>query len=438
MDVIKGDPEVLKRLGVGRKRRVGRWIFRAFVLMAIVAGAAGVWAWRVRTSKDKAEHYVTVPVERSDLRETVIATGTLSPLDSVQVGAEVTGRVLKVNVTVNDLVKEGQVIAEIDPQVFQTKVEEAQAQLASASAAYESAKATAKEAEATAKRKRELNARGLASDADRITADAALDRARASIATSAAQISIARAGVKNAETTKSKSIIRAPIDGVVLARTVEVGQTVTAGFQTPVLFTIGRDLTGMRLNVDVDEADVGKVRDGQSASFVVDAYPKREFLSKVVRLSNMPKADTTVITYEAELTVDNSERLLRPGMTATATIVASERKNVLTVPNAALRFRPPAANKSSSGPGGPPGFPLPGMGGGMRRGRSGSARPASSAAASGAGSDRAAKDAVWALDGAGLRRVPVRVGGSDGRRSEVEGALGPGTLVVVDVEEATE
>jgi HlyD family secretion protein len=324
------------------------------------------------------------------------------------------------------------VLVELDTQQLQARLEESQAQLRSAQAAYTSAKATAEEAEATAKRKRELHARGLASNADLEAAEAARNRARAQISTSNAQISLAQAGVKTAETSKGKTIIRSPIDGIVLARTVELGQTVTAGFQTPVLFTIGRDLTRMRLNVDVDEADVGKVTEGQTATFVVDAYPKRQFASKVLRLSNMPKADTTVVTYEAELSAFNDQRLLRPGMTATATIVTSEKKGVLTVPNAALRFQPDSAPPSGARPPGARGLPLPGLGGGMRRG-SGAPRPSGSAPA-GEGRAAAPRDVVWVVQAGALRRVPVQVGASDGRRSEVSGpGLTPGLQVAIDV-----
>jgi HlyD family secretion protein len=219
-----------------------------------------------------------------------------------------------------------------------------------------------------------------------------------------------------------------------------VGQTVTAGFQTPVLLTIGRDLTRMQLMVDVDEADVGKVTEGQEATFVVDAHPKRRFASKVVRLSNMPKADTTVITYEAELTVDNKDRLLRPGMTATATIVTSERKAVLSVPNAALRFEPPAAGSAAARAPAPPSLPIPGMGGGMRRyGGGGSRSPRPSASAETAGVERGGRDAVWVVEGKSLKRVAVETGATDGRRTEVSGpGVRAGMQVATDVVEPEE
>jgi HlyD family secretion protein len=213
----------------------------------------------------------------------------------------------------------------------------------------------------------------------------------------------------------------------------------------------------MQLKIDVDEADVGKVKEGQRASFVVDAYPNRRFTSKVVRLSNLPKAGTTVITYEAVLTVDNSDRLLRPGMTATATIVTNEINDVLLVPNAALRFQPTEAGGAASArQRGGAALPIPGMGGGMRGMRGGGfrggggprggggedrgARPAGSAGERARGSaERKRREAVWVVEGTTLKRLSVEVGATDGRRTEVKGeGIAPGLQVVVDIAEADE
>ena len=439
------DPEVLKTLGVGQRRKARRWLFRLAMLLVLVGIVSGVFVWRAQAAKDKGETYVTAEVEKGDLRETVTATGTLSPLDSVEIGAEVTGRVVALHVDINEQVKKDQILVELDTEPLEARIEETQAQLRSAQASHKSSKTSVAEAEAKTKRTRELHKRGLASDQDLEAAEAALDRAKASVSTASAQISLARASVKSAQTNKSKTIIRSPIDGIVLARTVELGQTVTSGLQTPVLFTVARDLTKMQLKIDVDEADVGKVKEGQRASFLVDAYPNRRFTSKVVRLSNLPKAGTTVITYEAVLTVDNSDRLLRPGMTATATIVTSEIQDVLLVPNAALRFEPTdAKGAASSQPRrGGAGLPLPGMG--MRGGRGmrgggnrGGPRPEGSASA-GPRPERKRKQTVYVPDGTGLKRIEVTVGSSDGRRTEIESEeLQPGMQVVVDVTEAEE
>lgn len=424
-----GDPEVLNKIGRGRPRR-SRWIVRVMLIALACAALAGLIVWRRSTSAPDETRYVTAPVQFGSLRETVTATGTLSPLDSVEVGAEVTGRVTKVTVDLNDRVALGQVLVEIDTEQLEARVEESQAQLQNALASRRNAEATTKEAEAKALRTRELHKRGLASDQDLEAADAALDRAKASSSAASAQIVVAQAGLKSAKTSLGKAIVRSPIDGIVLARSIEEGQTVTAGFQTPVLFTLARDLSQMELKVDIDEADIGKVREGQSATFVVDAYPGRSFASKVLRLSNLPKTGTTVVTYQALLSVDNGERVLRPGMTATATVVTSERKDVLSVPNAALRFQPPAEPRTAARPPMPFGAPV-GMG--RRMGGPGSARPAASA-------ERAAPvDQVWTVTAGALEPVPVRVGASDGRRSEIESAqLRAGSQVVVDIAEDLE
>ncbi|MCK6534703.1 MAG: efflux RND transporter periplasmic adaptor subunit, partial [Polyangiaceae bacterium] len=424
-----GDPQVVAQLGVGKSRALRRWLGRALALMALAAVVAGVFVWRSRVSKTTTESYVSSAVEQGDLRETVTATGTLSPLDSVQVGAEVTGRVLKVNVDVNDRVTAGQVLVEIDQEQLTARVEESQAQLRSAEASVKSARASVKEAELKAQRLRELGKRGLASAQELESAEATLERAKAQVGSAAAQVTVARAGLKSTKTSQSKASIKSPIDGIVLARSVEPGQTVTAGFQTPVLFTLARDITQMRLLVDVDEADVGKVKDGQPASFVVDAYPRRQFLSKVVRLNNLPKSGTTVITYEGLLTVDNSERLLRPGMTATATVVTREVQGVLTVPNAALRFRPTTTAGASQRGGG---IPMPGFG--RPPGMGGGPRPAGSAAP-GAGTQKRSA-AVYVLRDGKPARVAVEVGVTDGKRTEVRSnELGAGSEVITDVAE---
>lgn len=421
-----GDPEVLKKLGVKRGRRAGRLVSRLLLVLGLAAVAGGVWFWRVKASAPKPVSYVTVPVKRGDLKETVTATGTLSPLDAVEVGAEVTGRVIAVHVDINDVVKKDQVLVEIDTEQLQARVEESQAQLQSAQASQRNSTATVKEAEAKAVRTREMHKRGLVSDQELEAAEAALDRAKAAVSSAAAQTTVALAGLKSAKTSLGKAIIRSPIDGIVLARSVEVGQTVTAGFQTPILFTLARDLSQMQLKINVDEADVGRVKEGQTATFVVDAYPKRTFSSKLVKLGNLPKPDTTVITYEATLTVDNSDRLLKPGMTATATIVTSEKKDVISVPNAALRFRPPSTDAAK--PAAQSSLPIPGLGGNMRM----AGRRVSGPRADGA----AVTERLYVLKNGVPTPVTVEVGATDGRRTEVKGpGIEPGVEVVVDVAE---
>jgi HlyD family secretion protein len=423
--VTGGDPEVLAKLGVSRRRGARRLLGRLLLLAVFAAAGGGIWFWRVKASAPKTPSYVTAEVRRGDLRETVTATGTLSPLDAVEVGAEVTGRVTAVHVDINDRVTKDQVLVEIDTEQLKARVEESQAQLQNAQASQKNSAATVKEAEAKAARAREMHKRGLVSDQELETAEAALDRAKAAVSSAAAQTTVALAGLKSAKTSLGKAIIRSPIDGIVLARSVEVGQTVTAGFQTPILFTLARDLSLMQLRIDVDEADVGRVKEGLSATFVVDAFPKRTFSSKLVKLGNLPKPGTTVITYAATLTVDNAERLLKPGMTATATLVTNEKKDVLYVPNAALRFRPPAADAPKAAQ---PGLPIPGLGGNFRTGGRRVSGPRPEGVAS--------KERLYLLRQGAPVPLTVEVGATDGRRTEVRGeGIAPGVQVVVDVAE---
>lgn len=407
----------------GRARR--RWILGVIALLIVLGLGFG---YRAMTAKQApaGANFVTVPVERGDLRETVTATGTLNPVDSVEVGAEVTGRVVRVNFDINDHVKEGDVLAEIDPETLQARVDQSKAGMTSASAAAASARATLNDADVKVKRARDLFAKGLLSSQDLETAEATYTKAKAGMSTASAQQVSARADFKTSNTQLSKAIIRSPISGIVLDRTVQQGQTVTAGFQTPVLFTLARDLTKLELDVDVDEADVGGVKEGQEASFEVDAYPDKAFPAKLVKLHSMPKTGTNVVTYTAELSVDNDERLLRPGMTATASIVTSERKGVLLVPNAALRFEPPRTGTR----GGPPMGFLPFMGG-----RRTSSKPAGSAAPK---IDPNAPT-VYILKDGRPRRVEVKTGATDGTKTEVSAsALEPGAMVITDVKDSEE
>jgi HlyD family secretion protein len=406
--------DVLKAAGPPRsKGRRWRWLALALTGSAMLAGGV------VAVQRAQAPHppsYVTTPLAKGELVQTVTAVGTLAPVDAVDLGAEVTGRLIRVLVDVNDHVEAGQVMAEIDPEQLEARVRESQAQLESSQANQASARVSLAEAKIKAERVAALSAQGLASGDENDTAKAAFDRAQAALGVATAQTTVARANLSSAKSQLSHAVIKAPIAGIVLSRAIEAGQTVTAGFQTPVLFTLARDLSKLELSVEVDEADVAKVREGQGASFNVDAYPGRTFASKVLKLHNLPKAGATVVTYTALLAVDNEDRSLRPGMTATAAIVTDRLHDVLLVENAALRFEPPRA----AGPRRGGGLPLPGLGGmgGPPGGRSGGNAGAAGAgnAARGPGSG----DRIFVADGAGAaRRVPVQVLATDGTRSAI-------------------
>jgi len=390
---------VLEEAAPGRSRRR---IFLWMPLLLLIAGIGAVGLNQRR--KNSLPAFETAELARGDLQVTVRATGTLQALTSVEVGAEVTGKLLSVHVDANDRVKKGQVLAEIDPEQLHAAVDQAAAQVAASEAAIAQAQATLNESKQNFDRKTSLRAKSFVSEAEIETATAGLERAEANLKSAKANATLSNAALKMAQSRSEKATIFSPIDGIVLARMVEPGQTVTAGFQTPVLFKLAQDLTQMRLNVDIDEADVGRVREGLEALFTVEAYPDRTFESKVISLYNEPKTSQNVVTYQAVLSVDNTEGMLRPGMTCTATIVAETKRDVLLVPNAALRFTPPEM------------MPKPGE---KRVGFEG--KP---------------KQQVWVLEDGKPVASEVRTGLTDGIQTEVlEASIAPGTAVLTDVKE---
>jgi HlyD family secretion protein len=338
-----GDVQVLKVLGVEnraqrRTRKLVFWLLSALVLAAL--GYAGFHFYRKRALQQRPQ-YQSEKASRRDVQVIVSATGTLKGQNTVEVGAEVSGRVAQVYVDFNDRVTKGQLLLEIDPEQARASVDEARARVAEADAAIKQAAASLLEARQNAARAEQQVTQGLVSQKELEALRAAFARAEASSESAKASALMARATHKSQVSRLEKTRIVSPISGVVLARLVEPGQTVNAGMTTPVLFKLAEDLRRMSLYVYVDEADIGRTREGQSASFTVDAYPDKTFASKVISLRNEPKEEQNVVSYEAVLAVDNDALLLRPGMTGTATIIADLRAAVLTVPNAALRFTPP-------------------------------------------------------------------------------------------------
>ncbi|MBW2525451.1 MAG: efflux RND transporter periplasmic adaptor subunit [Deltaproteobacteria bacterium] len=429
--------EVRRNLGAGKGSRLRRWLVRIGILLVIAGIVAGVVYWRQRAAAEPKQEYVTKPVKRGDLQASVTATGNLQGRDTVEVGAEISGTVNAVHVDINDEVKEGQLLCEIDPQQLAASRNQTQAQLVASQASYENAKATAKEAALTAERKKQLYQEGLISQQELEAALAAADRAKASARASAAQITVGRASLESAQTKLDKTKIIAPIDGIVLGRSVEVGQTVAASLQAPLLFTLARSLKEMELTVAIDEADIGQVVQGQEATFTVDAFPDRTFQATLKQVHNIGKLVDNVVTYEALLAVKNDDLKLRPGMTAVATIVTASRKNALLVPNAALRFKP-AAKEGEGGPRGPgmPGIRVRGMGRGGRP--RGTASPSASASAGRPGG-KGPRTAVWILVDGEPSRVRVKTGLSDGQFTEiVKGELEEGAEVITDVKQLEE
>lgn len=421
-----GDPAVLQVVKRKKNRR-GPWI--ALVIALLGSTAAGAVVWKSRASAAPTTQYQTQKVERGDLRVSVTATGTLKARSTVEVGAEITGRVLQVHVNFNDKVTKGQILAEIDTETYEARVEEAKAQLTAASASLQNAKATENEAKLKLERGKPMVTQGVLSQQDLEGIDANYSRAKSQVVSSGAQVTLARASLKVAQTNLSKAVIRSPIDGVVLNRAVEPGQTVTSGLQTPVLFVLAADLGELQLNVQVDEADVGSVKEGQEATFTVDAYSRRTFTSKVLAVKNMPTTGTSVVTYEAWLSVDNEKRLLRPGMTATATIVVDERTDVLLVPNAALRFNPNRKPQTSGTQGVSVDQFLPTA---RRPPNQNKRAPGGNGAGGGP-----REPTLWLPTGGEPKRVVVETGVTDGIRTQVTSAeINEGTEIILTAIEA--
>ncbi|MBK8765886.1 MAG: efflux RND transporter periplasmic adaptor subunit, partial [Burkholderiaceae bacterium] len=321
------------------------------VLIVVLAIAAGVWWWLERQAASAAPRYSTQVVARGNLTLTVTANGTIQPTRSINIGSELSGTVLKVNVDVNDRIKKGQVLVELDTAKLRDQILRSRAALAAANARVAQTGATIKEVTATLNRLEEvarLSGGKVPSKTELDTARATLSRALADEASARAGVADAQAALSLDQTSLSKASIRAPADGVVLTRNVDPGNAVAASLQAVTLFSMAEDLSRLRLWVYVDEADVSAVKVGQDATFTVSAYLSRKFPARITRVGFGSTITDNVVTYLTHLDVDNADLSLRPGMTATATITATQRENVLVVPNSALRFTPTVAGASAT------------------------------------------------------------------------------------------
>ncbi|GBD25898.1 Macrolide export protein MacA [bacterium HR30] len=308
-------------------------------VVAAVATGAVYAAWK-GFSREERSLYKTAEVDRGDVRTTVTATGTVNPVTTVQVGTYVSGRIIAIDVDFNSPVQRNQRVAKIDPAPFEVKVRKAEATLANARAALAKDLATLALKELTWKRYHELFERELIARADLDQARSEYEQARAQVELDQAAIRQAEADLAEARINLQYTDIVSPVDGIVVSRNVNVGQTVAASFQTPTLFLIADDLTKMQVNTAVSESDIGLVHEGQQASFTVDAYGDRRFQGTIVQVRNAPTTVQNVVTYDVVIAVDNPDLALKPGMTATVTIVTAERRNVVRVPARALRFHP--------------------------------------------------------------------------------------------------
>lgn len=361
------------------------------VVVVLVAGLA---AFVLFGNKGSGPKYKTEKITRGDIVTTVTATGTVNAVTTVLVGTQVSGTIKKIYVDFNSPVKKGQLIAQIDPALFDEQVQQQKANVLAAQANVEKAEASRVDAKRTRDRNAELFSKNLIARSDLDTADTNHETAKASVSAARAAVAQADAALRNAQTNLGYARIVSPVDGTVVSRNVDVGQTVAASFQTPTLFTIAQDLTKMQIDTSVDEADIGKVKVGQEVEFTVDAYADITFKGKVGQVRIAPITVQNVVTYDVVITVDNPDIKLKPGMTANVSVIVAEKKDILKIPNAAIRFRPAEKTKTKQ--------PQKGAG-------------------------------VWVLENEKLKRLPVTVGISDGNFTElVSGELRESQDVVTE------
>jgi HlyD family secretion protein len=355
--------------------------------------------------------FKTEKVAKGDLHASVTATGTMSAVTTVLVGTQVSGTIRQLLVDYNSIVRKGQLLAQIDSAVFQAQVEQARANLQSAAANVEKSEAAMLDAKRTMERNRTLFDRNFIARSDLDTSETNYQSARAQVNVSKAQVEQARAALQMAMTNLQYTRILSPVDGMVISRNVDVGQTVAASFQTPTLFNIAQDLTQMQIDTNVDEADIGKIVVGQPVQFSVDAYPDIVFNGKVSEIRNAPTTVSNVVTYVVVIKVSNPEFKLKPGMTANVTIIIDQKQGVLKIPNAALRFKWTEGEAAE----------------GKKAGASQQKQEA------GKESTGRRTQGIWILENGKPKRLPVSTGISDGNHTEiVAGDVKEGDAVILE------
>ena len=315
------------------------------IILPLLVAAIAVGYTLLNNRGASSVKYRTEPVVRGDIQATVVATGSLNAIITVEVGSQVSGRIAKLYADFNSPVKEGQVIAELEQSLFLTRVKQNEANYRSAVAALEKSQVNERNAKKSLERNEELFQRGLVSPEEREKAEELYLSSQADVKGNQAQLEQAQAQLDTSQVDFEHTVIKSPIDGIVVSRNVNVGQTVAASFQAPVLFVIANDLREMQVNCSVDEADIGKVKEGQRAKFTVDAFPDDTFYGTVTQVRFSPVELQNVITYDSIIEVENPEMKLKPGMTATVTIIVAEGKSVLMVPNQAVSFNPPLSHE---------------------------------------------------------------------------------------------
>ncbi|MFO1430425.1 MAG: efflux RND transporter periplasmic adaptor subunit [Candidatus Competibacteraceae bacterium] len=414
-DAIEAVLDINQVLSQGEKQT--RWLGIVTLTLFIVAA---IYIW-LRAGNTTSLEYRTELARQGDLTVTVSVTGKLQPVNEVDVGTELSGTIKTVAVDYNNWVKAGQVLAKLDTDLLEAKLRQSQAALELAQARVKDAEATVTETHSKFYRAQELLKKNLGSQENLDVAEAAYARAEAGLAIAKAQVAQAKAQLDSDRTVLDKATIHSPINGIVLERRIEPGQTVAAQLQIPVFFKLAENLTQMELHVDVDQADVSQVKEGQQATFNVDAYPDRSFPARITEVRYAPRIVEGVVTYETVLSVDNSALLLRPGMTVTAEITVNTVKDALLVPNAALRFTPPVAKlNTENGGGGLLSSLLPGP-------------PQLSAKNVQESNDSSKSKRVWTLKEETLTAIPVTIGATDSRMTQVlSGNLEPAMPLVVD------
>lgn len=416
-----------------------RKVVTTLVALAVL-GAGGYYGYRYLV-RPKAPQFRTAAVERGDLVLAVTATGTLNAVTVVQVGSQISGTIKTLSVDYNSRVRKGQAIAQLDSRLLEASVAQAKGNLDNVRAGLERARVVVADAARTLRRNRGLVADGFIAQADVDSAQTAYEQALVQQQAAEAQIAQARGALTVAETNLGYATIYSPVDGTVISRNVDVGQTVAASFQTPTLFTIAQDLTKMQIDTSVDESDIGQVKAGQVTTFTVDAYPDRTFSGTVHQVRNAPIIVQNVVTYDAIVRVDNRELLLKPGMTANVTIPTQKFEGILKIPNAALRYRPSAAvaalvkpaGRPNGGAGGRPGRRQGGAAEGSPAGRpEGMAEGRPGGSPGGRRAGQGPRVFKVGPDGNPLT-VPVKLGPSDGTFTQlVEGRLVEGDLLITD------